>query len=93
MFRNRPSASINSSTAGAGSGSAATAIQGSIRPPPNDGGSSGGNNPYSRQQHLDSYLMDDTLSKSTRRVSTGAFLFLINMGCCGKGSLATVPSG
>jgi hypothetical protein len=65
MFRNRPTASIGS---GAASG-AATAIQGSIRPP----ASSSDNVPYSRQQHLDSYLMDDTLSKSTRRVSTGMF--------------------
>lgn len=41
----------------------ATAIQGSIRPPD-----------YTRQQHLDSYLNDEMLKRSTRRVSTGMLL-------------------
>ena len=64
MFRTKPGTTASSSTSAASS-SAATVIQGSIRPPgapPPD---------YTRQQHLDSYLQDDTLSKSTRRVSTG----------------------
>jgi hypothetical protein len=72
MFRNRPSAST---TAGAGAATAATAIQGSIRPPP----SNDSTNPFTRQQHLDSYLMDDTLSKSTRRVSTGTTFFVSSL--------------
>lgn len=41
----------------------ATALEGSIRPP----------STLTRAQHLESYLQDSTLSRSTRRVSTGTF--------------------
>jgi hypothetical protein len=74
MFRNRPSASTTTG-AGSGAAAAATAIQGSIRPPPSNDSA----NPFTRQQHLDSYLMDDTLSKSTRRVSTGTTFFVSSL--------------
>lgn len=38
----------------------ATTVQGSIRPPE-----------YTRSQHIDSYLNDETLKRSTRKVSAG----------------------
>jgi hypothetical protein len=37
------------------------AVRGSIRPPPE----------YTRQQHLDSFVDDETLKRSTRKVSAG----------------------
>jgi hypothetical protein len=46
----------------ASSAAAAQPIEGSIRPPDSQ---------YSRAQHLSSYLEDPTLSRSTRRVSSG----------------------
>ena len=42
---------------------AATAIRGTIRPPD-----------YTREQHLESYLKDVTLQRSTRRVSAGTWV-------------------
>jgi hypothetical protein len=70
MFRNRPAGH----NTGGGSSGAATAIQGTIRPPPPSSGSTAGGPAaveYTRQQHLESYLQDETLSKSTRKVSAG----------------------
>ena len=46
---------------------ASTAIQGSIRPPE-----------HSRVQHLDSYLKDATLQRSTRRVPPGESNHMMN---------------
>jgi hypothetical protein len=53
-------ATVNS----AGAPFIAPTIRGSIRPPAQAP-------PTSRQEHLDSYLNDETLKRSTRRVSPG----------------------
>ena len=65
--------------AGSTSGGAARAVEGSIRPPSSSSASSsmstanGGSNgeSYTRAQHLQSFLDDPTLKRSTRRVSSG----------------------
>jgi len=46
-------------------------IEGSIRPPSDYSNTSN----YTRQQHLDSYLKDETLARSTRKVSTGTYYY------------------
>jgi hypothetical protein len=47
----------------------AAVIQGSVRP--SVGGSTTSSSSYTRQQHLDSFVNDDALKRSTRKVSTG----------------------
>ena len=59
-----PGNRFSSATASAATG-VATAIRGTIRPPE-----------FSRKQHIDSYVENDMLRRSTRRVSTGTF------SCC-----------
>jgi Modifier of rudimentary (Mod(r)) protein len=51
----------------------ATPILGSIRPPDTASNISNGTTGISRQRHLESFLSDDTLKRSTRRVSSGKF--------------------
>ena len=46
---------------GSNNPAAATAVEGSIRPPAD----------FTRAQHLESYLEDATLKRSTRKVSAG----------------------
>jgi hypothetical protein len=65
----RTSANLSSSTF------IAPTIRGSIRAP------SSSQQQYTRQEHLDSYLNDETLKRSTRKVSDGAF-YLLNLTYC-----------
>lgn len=49
----------------------APAIRGSIRPP----SLQQGQQQHTRQEHLESYLNDETLKRSTRKVSYGMYMY------------------